>query len=88
VHHRLLRVHGGKDTHANVIPLHHPCHNLVHVVHGPQWSYRHGFLVPRWHGDPDTWPAYRWLTSWRQPTSNGWVPAAPHIHQTELGETA
>lgn len=84
-HHRLLRSQGGKDTAANVIPVHHSCHMLVHGR--PEWSYAHGFLVPSW-GDPESWPVFRRLTRWQQPTENGWISAVPNVHQTELGETA
>jgi hypothetical protein len=84
-HHRQRRSQGGQDTAANVIPLCHPDHALVH--HRPEWSYASGFLVPSW-GDPEAWPVYRPGHRWQQPTDTGWISAVPNVHQTELGETA
>lgn len=46
-HHRLLRSHGGKDELANLVALHHYCHNVSpgSVHQEPTAAYRVGLLV-------------------------------------------
>lgn len=47
LHHRKLRSRGGKDEIANVMALHHKCHNLgTNSVHlNPKWATENGFMV-------------------------------------------
>ena len=47
VHHRKLRKHGGTDDPANLVALHHGCHNLnTRSVHlDPARAYEYGYLV-------------------------------------------
>lgn len=53
LHHRLLRSHGGTDSPANLVPIHHACHNLgTRAVHmNPSAAVSRGFIV-RSGGDP------------------------------------
>lgn len=57
VHHRKLRSQGGNDDPANLIALHHACHNLgsrsVHI--NVAVAVERGFLVPSWD-DPAAVP--------------------------------
>lgn len=57
VHHRKLRSQGGKDTPANLLALHHSCHNLgTHSVHlNPSLAYERGWLVPMGY-EPEEYP--------------------------------
>jgi hypothetical protein len=50
IHHRRLRSQGGRDTPANLLALHHGCHNIgPHSVHqNPALAYEMGWLVPSW----------------------------------------
>lgn len=74
-HHRRLRSQGGQDSPCNIIALHGAsCHARVHGR--PEWSYRHGFMVPSW-ADPADWPVFRHRQKWQQPTAQGWVGAQP-----------
>lgn len=85
VHHRLLRKHGGDDSIANLIPLHHKCHNIgtrsVHLM--PERSYEWGFLVHSWeepHRTPLRLHGGSWvlinndgtLTRQREESTHGW----------------
>jgi hypothetical protein len=57
LHHRKLKSRGGKDTAANLISVHHKCHNLgtksIHL--NPEWAERQGFMVASWQ-DPHEVP--------------------------------
>lgn len=50
LHHRKLKSRGGKDTAANLISVHHKCHNLgtdsIHL--NPEWAEQKGFMIPTW----------------------------------------
>jgi 5-methylcytosine-specific restriction endonuclease McrA len=50
LHHRKLRSRGGKHEIANVVALHHECHNLgTKAVHlNVEWATEIGFIVPSW----------------------------------------
>lgn len=50
LHHRKLKSRGGKDEIANVVALHHHCHNLgTNSVHlNVDAATREGFIVPSW----------------------------------------
>ena len=65
VHHRKLRKHGGQDEAANLIAVHHKCHNLgtgsIHLA--PAWSYERGYLVHSWD-EPGEVPILRPDGSW------------------------
>ena len=56
LHHRKLKSRGGKDSAANLISIHHGCHNMktgsVHL--NPEWAERNGYMVPSWR-EPDEW---------------------------------
>lgn len=70
VHHRLLRSRGGQDSAENLITLHPVCHQGIHA--NPAKATEHGFMCPRTE-DPADWPVHRFLSTWAQPTANGWV---------------
>lgn len=59
LHHRKLRSRGGVDCPANLICVHHACHNLAtHSIHlNPKDSTIKGFIVPGW-ADPAEYPMY------------------------------
>lgn len=66
IHHRKLRKHGGNNSPANLLALHHNCHNLgtpsVHL--DPARSYEWGFLVHSWeepHRTPLRLHGGRWV---------------------------
>ena len=46
-HHRLLRAHGGTWDLANIVGLHHGCHNIQpgSVHQEPRRAYRLGFMI-------------------------------------------
>jgi len=50
LHHRKLKSRGGKDTAANLISVHHKCHNLgtksIHL--NPEWAENKGYMVASW----------------------------------------
>jgi hypothetical protein len=50
LHHRKLKSRGGKDTPANLISIHHGCHNMkTESVHlNPEWAERNGYMTPSW----------------------------------------
>jgi len=50
IHHRKLKSQGGKDSAANLIALHHECHNLgSHAVHlNVNLACDRGFIVRSW----------------------------------------
>jgi len=50
LHHRKLKSRGGKDTVANLLKVHHGCHNLdTNSVHSnPSWAEDRGYMVPSW----------------------------------------
>ena len=57
LHHRKLKSRGGKDSPANLMWVHHKCHNLgtdsIHL--NPEWAQDKGFMVPSWQ-QPQEWP--------------------------------
>jgi hypothetical protein len=57
LHHRKLKSRGGKDSPANLISVHHKCHNLgTDSIHSnPAWAESKGFMVPSWK-EPEEWP--------------------------------
>lgn len=57
LHHRQLRSQGGKDEPANLIAVHHACHNLgTNSIHlNPKKSINFGYIVPSW-ADPSEFP--------------------------------
>jgi len=57
MHHRKLKSRGGKDELANVIAVHHQCHNLgTNSIHlNPAWATENGFMVSSWL-DPEMSP--------------------------------
>ena len=50
LHHRKLKSRGGKDSPANLIWIHHGCHNLktdsIHL--NPEKAEQKGYMVPSW----------------------------------------
>jgi HNH endonuclease len=59
-HHRKLRSRGGEDTVANLVLVHHNCHNLkTRSIHlRPAEAERLGFMVNSWQ-DPTEVPLVR-----------------------------
>lgn len=59
LHHRRLRSQGGKDEVANLIAVHHKCHNLgTHSIHlNPSKAVANGQIVPSW-AEPSEFPLY------------------------------
>jgi len=57
LHHRKLKSRGGKDTVANLIRVHHSCHNLgTNSIHmNPAVATDKGWMVSSW-ADPETEP--------------------------------
>ena len=59
LHHRKLKSRGGKDEVANLIAVHHKCHNLgtdsIHL--NPQKATIKGFMVPSW-ALPEEYPLH------------------------------
>jgi 5-methylcytosine-specific restriction endonuclease McrA len=59
-HHRKLKSRGGKDSVANVIRIHHKCHNLstksIHL--NPDASEQKGWIVGSWQ-EPHEAPFHR-----------------------------
>jgi hypothetical protein len=57
LHHRKLKSRGGKDTPANLIRVHHECHNLstdsIHL--NPARAASRGLVVPSW-SKPNEFP--------------------------------
>jgi len=57
LHHRKLKSRGGKDTVANLIWIHHGCHNLntdsIHL--NPEMAEHKGWMVGSWQ-DPEEVP--------------------------------
>ena len=60
LHHRKLKSRGGKDSIANVICIHHDCHNLAsYSIHlNPAKAERKGWMVASWQ-DPEEAPMVR-----------------------------
>ena len=60
LHHRKLKSRGGKDTVANLIWIHHGCHNLktdsIHL--NPEKSEQKGWMVSSWQ-EPEETPFFR-----------------------------
>lgn len=56
-HHRKLRSRGGKDTPANLLRVHHSCHNMAtDSIHAnPSLASDKGWMVPSW-AEPHEWP--------------------------------
>jgi hypothetical protein len=57
LHHRKLKSRGGKDCVANLIRIHHGCHNLnTNSIHlNPAEAERKGWMVGSWQ-EPDEAP--------------------------------
>ena len=57
LHHRKLRSQGGEDEPANLVAIHHHCHNLgTNSVHlNPAMAKKTGFIVPSW-AEPTEYP--------------------------------
>lgn len=57
LHHRKLKSRGGKDTVANLVLLHHGCHNLkTNSIHlKPGMAEKRGYMVGSWQ-DPTEVP--------------------------------
>ena len=57
LHHRKLKSRGGLDTPANLIRVHHGCHNLdTDSIHAnPSWATDKGFMVSSWK-EPEQTP--------------------------------
>ena len=57
LHHRKLKSRGGKDTVANLIYVHHSCHNLgSYSIHlNPEIATKKGYMVSSWQ-DPEQAP--------------------------------
>ena len=57
LHHRKLKSRGGKDSVANLMVVHHKCHNLgtgsIHM--NPANATVAGWMVPSW-ADPEDYP--------------------------------
>lgn len=55
LHHRKLRSRGGKDTPANLLVVHHSCHNLatdsIHL--NPEKAENKGWMCPGWKEPED-----------------------------------
>ena len=55
LHHRKLKSRGGKDTPANLILVHHGCHNLktssIHL--NPAQAEQKGWICPSWREPVD-----------------------------------
>lgn len=53
IHHRKLRSRGGTNDLANLIAVHHHCHNLgTNSIHlNPAWATEQGYMVASWE-DP------------------------------------
>lgn len=45
-HHRQMRSQRGPTVDENLAGVCRPCHDFIHAH--PNWSYRHGLLVPSW----------------------------------------
>jgi len=60
LHHRKLKSRGGKDEIANIVALHHKCHNLgtdsVHL--NPARAKETGFMVSSWDDPVLIWILY------------------------------
>ena len=56
LHHRKLKSRGGKDTVANLICVHHDCHNLAtYSIHlNPEKSEAKGWRVNSWQDPAET----------------------------------
>ena len=56
LHHRKLKSRGGKDTPANLIRIHHGCHNLnsdsIHL--NPEKAEDKGWMCPSWKDPEET----------------------------------
>ena len=57
LHHRKLKSRGGKDSVANLMAVHHACHNLgTDSIHAnPKKATQMGWMVPSW-ADPADFP--------------------------------
>lgn len=57
LHHRKLKSRGGKDEVANLMVVHHKCHNMgTDSIHAnPDVATRNGWMVPSW-SDPAIYP--------------------------------
>lgn len=56
LHHRKLKSRGGKDTPANLIRIHHGCHNLkTNSIHlNPENASQKGWMVGSWQEPSQT----------------------------------
>lgn len=59
LHHRKLKSRGGKDEVANLIAVHHKCHNLgTNSIHlNPERATVKGWMVPSW-ANPAEYPLH------------------------------
>jgi hypothetical protein len=59
LHHRKLKSRGGKDSVANLMAVHHGCHNLdTDSIHAnPAQATKMGWMVPSW-ADPEDYPIH------------------------------
>lgn len=74
-HHRRLRSQGGRDERANLLALHHACHDHAH--RNRRWAKECGYIVHR--GDePGERPVWRHGHSWQLPTADGWAACLPN----------
>jgi len=57
LHHRKLKSRGGKDSVANLMAVHHSCHNMgTDSIHAnPAHATKMGWMVPSW-ADPADFP--------------------------------
>jgi len=57
LHHRKLKSRGGKDSVANLMAVHHSCHNMgTDSIHAnPAYATKMGWMVPSW-ADPADFP--------------------------------
>lgn len=60
LHHRKLKSRGGKDSVANLIWIHHGCHNLktdsIHL--NPEMAERKGWIIASWQ-EPEETPFFK-----------------------------
>ena len=76
LHHRKLKSRGGKDSVANLIRVHHECHNLGSMsIHAqPTMSTNNGWMVSSWR-DPEDVPLLLPDGSWALFKNDGTVQA-------------
>ena len=85
-HHRLLRSHGGTWDLANIVGLHHGCHNLQpgSVHQEPKRAYRLGFMIRARLLTPAQIPLYsRSAEAWLLADGDGYQSVG-HAEASEL----